>query len=255
MDAFRQQGGQSLESERTQRLIAMGQMAASLAHEIRNPLGSMKLYCSLLDRDLCELPDQQVLAKRVLEGIVTLERVISNCLQFARVIKPKFTAVRDVSAFIKKIVNSLEPLGSREIVTIEVQGDLNQEIWLDTYQMQQVLINLLTNALESVSQKKEEGAGDYRPQVVVRSEVFESGSWQLRIIDNGMGIALGDEARLFDPFYSTKSKGTGLGLSIVHMLVNAHGGSLEIKPREDGASGASVIVSLPQYQRDQAIAV
>lgn len=215
-----------VEEERAKRLMAMGEMAASLAHEIRNPLGSMELFCSLLKKDLKENPELHHLAEQIHKGIKTLDRIIANCLQFTRDVKPQRKSLDDIRAFLKECLESIRPRLTAANVAIEIETVGDGEVNVDRYQIQQAVLNLVLNGLDAIEASGRPG------RIVLRSEV-KNGHWTLSISDNGVGIPTGDEEKIFDPFFTTKQSGTGLGLAVVHSIVNAHGGSVAVESRSN----------------------
>ena len=234
----------STEEERNERLIAMGQMAASLAHEIRNPLGSMELFCSLLIEDLNDRQESQQLAQQVQTGIRTLNRVITNCLQFAREIKPKLRAVVDPACYLQTLLTTLSPQANLLQVRLELEEFGSGQPVVDPYLLEQALTNLVINAAQASAKSSQ--SGDWSV-VTVQSDFRNTATWELRIIDQGSGIDPESLAKIFDPFFSTKTSGTGLGLAIVHAIIKAHGGEISVKSRP--AAETQFTLSLPQAHR------
>ncbi|MCC6220386.1 MAG: HAMP domain-containing histidine kinase [Deltaproteobacteria bacterium] len=223
--------GTHVERDRSKRLMAMGQMAASLAHEIRNPLGSMELYCSLLKRDLAGQPEPFQLADRIYQGIKALDRVISNCLQFARDIQPERQIVKDVGEWISEIVSAVRPQATINGVALGCEILGNHNAWIDSHLIEQVIYNIILNGIDAVVEYKasSNSAADYLPAVSIVSDASSKEFWRIDVVDNGGGIPAELRERIFDPFFTTKTKGTGLGLAVVHSIVAAHGGHIEIE--------------------------
>ena len=228
----------STTDERAQRLMAMGQMAASLAHEIRNPLGSMELFCSLLKKDLAGQPQLLQTAEQIHLGIRTLERIISNCLQFARDVVPQKKSITEVRPLLEEAVAYVR--GRSEELKVETTIETKGEgvVAADPYLLQQVLLNLLLNAIE---------ASGEQGKVVLSSEITP-GSWVLCVADTGPGITDEEKRQMFDPFFTTKQGGTGLGLTIVHSIVTAHGGRIDIEA--EPGRGTRVTVTFPQNRHE-----
>lgn len=238
------------EESRARRLMAMGQMAASLAHEIRNPLGSMELFCSLLKKDLETVPQSLYLAEQIHTGIRRLEHIIANCLQFAKEIVPRKKTVTDVRQFISDAIAAVasKQEGAQCSVTIDIRDQVSPVV--DSHLMQQVLINLLVNAIDAVGERAARKEANFEPAVVVTSNTSDEGSWQLSVSDNGVGISEEDSKRVFDPFFSTKARGTGLGLAIVHSIVLAHHGTVGITSKN--LQGTTVTVTIPTNDEEGA---
>jgi two-component system, sensor histidine kinase FlrB len=233
----------NVEQERARRLMAMGEMAASLAHEIRNPLGSMELFCTLLKRDLGEQLPLLNLAEQIHAGIRTLDRIISNCLQFTRGAAPHLRCFEDVEHFLCETLQDLKAKVEETGVDIAVRCSGSGSVRADRYQLRQALVNLLANSCDAVRTARREERAAVNPGVLLHSEITPE-YWRISVIDRGEGISREDQKRVFDPFFSTKDGGTGLGLAIVHSIVNAHGGSivLDSAPGE----GTSVVIQLPR---------
>ena len=226
------------EDERAKRLMAMGQMAASLAHEIRNPLGSMELYCTLLKKDLrgTAAATTLELAEQIHAGIKVLDRIISNCLQFSRDLVPKKKILHETSELLSELASYARPKAEELGVelTIEEQGGF--PVCIDPFLVGQALLNVLLNGIDAAS------AGTAR-QVTVTSDRTASACWKVTVKDSGPGIAEGDREKIFDPFFTTKRGGTGLGLAIVHSIVSAHQGSVAVLSRP--GEGAAITLEFP----------
>lgn len=239
-------------TDRQKRLMAMGQMAASLAHEIRNPLGSMEIYCSLLRRELTDQPNNFKLVEQILKGIRNLERVVANSLQFARDVRITRREIRDKRAYLKEALGYVSPVAQERGVLIELISNNSKTDVADPSQLQQVIINLLLNAIDAVDlrnrllQKPEEDGNC--ALVKLTEQTLENGDWQIRIIDRGIGIEPEHLDRIFDPFFSTKSNGTGLGMSVAYSIVKAHKGEIAIE--SEANCGTTVTILLPgNYER------
>jgi len=222
--------------QRSERLAALGQMAAGVAHEIRNPLGGIGLYASLLERDLTELPSQQQIARRISAGVQSLEAIVRDILSFAGDAAPRFAEVRlgDV------LDSAMVQVGARVeagAIGLSVDKELDKlDLWCDAAQVERALLNLLFNAFDAVG----EGGRVW----VRRGSVTEgSGLASIVVEDDGAGIDPGCFQQIFNPFFTTKDHGTGLGLAIVHRIAEAHGGSITARNRVP--RGASFVLSLP----------
>ncbi|MFN8388989.1 MAG: ATP-binding protein [Bdellovibrionota bacterium] len=232
--------GTKIEQERAQRLMAMGQMAASLAHEIRNPLGSMELFCTLLKKDLTEQPRLLQAAEQIHHGIRTLDRIISNCLQFTRDVVPRRKPVSDVNGYLNEVRAYVQPKADELHVALSVTSSGNGSISIDSYLMQQVLVNLLFNAVEAAGANAQV-APDARCTALT-SEITDS-VWTVTVSDTGCGMTAEEQRQMFDPFFTTKQGGTGLGLTIVHSIVRAHGGTIDVE--STSGHGTRIILRIP----------
>ena len=195
-----------VDKEREKRLMAMGQMAASLAHEIRNPLGSMELFCSLLKKDLAEQPGLFGLAEQIHSGIRTVNHIITNCLQFAREIVANRKPVTNIREYLEKAIENIKAKATESGVEVEIVTIGEGSISIDHYQMKQVIINLVSNAIDAVAERFHQ-LPDLVEQkrVIIESDLGDDAFWILSINDNGIGISEESKKSIFEPFFSTKT--------------------------------------------------
>jgi signal transduction histidine kinase len=218
---------------RADRLAALGQLSAGLAHEIKNPLASMKGSLEILSSDFPPGHEKREFLDILENELGRLNRVVSEFLQFARPPRPDRRPCK-----VKEILDSIEVLCSKEAnrqgVTIEVfhHGDV-PELELDTAQIQQALLNIVLNGIQSMP---------FGGRLVIR--VDESpGDLNIWIRDEGEGIPLENRSRIFDPFFTTKERGTGLGMAIAHNLIQGHGGDIRLV--DEDRPGTTFLVVLP----------
>lgn len=220
--------------ERTRRLAAMGEMAARIAHEIRNPLGSMSIFATLLERELAD-DDRKKLAEHISKGIKSLDNLLSNMLLFANSPEARLKTID-----IREIIDdSILLAKGREKKGVEIRASYNGGTMLsaDPNLLSQLFLNLIINALDAV---EENGLVEVSTSVVERdgSELLE-----IKVSDNGKGIAKDELDRIFDPFFTTKERGTGLGLAIVTSVVDAHAGW--IKADSIPGEGTAFTIGIP----------
>jgi len=221
--------------ERRERLAALGEMAAGVAHEIRNPLGGIELYVSLLERDLAEQPRPLEIVRRIGAGVRNLDHIVSDILAFARGSEPQLRPVR-LGEVVQEALTQAAPLIRAHDIELVTEAGLEEaELVCDARQLERVLVNLLFNAIEAVGEggRVTLGLGD-KPR---------AGWVSMHVTDNGPGMGPELLPRVFDPFVTTKHTGTGLGLAIVHRIVEAHGGQITARNRPEG--GAVFEVTLP----------
>ncbi len=221
--------------ERNRRLAAMGEMAAKIAHEIRNPLGSMAIFASLLERELAGEEDKRKLAQHITKGVKTLDTLLSNMLLFAA--SPGAHKARvDICEVVEESISST--LGHEKPgVKIKTEFIGRTEIIADRLQLRQLFLNLFLNSLDAL----DEGG-----TLHIRTKVADGrghGYLEVQVSDNGRGIPEESLDRVFDPFFSTKERGTGLGLAIVAAVVHAHDGFIDVS--SEAGKGTVFIVSLP----------
>jgi signal transduction histidine kinase len=223
------------QASREERLQAMGLMAAELAHEIRNPLGSLSLFAGMLVEDLQSQPAQVELAQHIQTSVQRLNTLVSNTLTFSRDITPK-PEVFALAAFWESArqASSLpEALVWQNRVPAEAAWCADPDL------LRQVAVNLLQNALRSM-----DGTPEPRLVLSAAAETLDGRlHWRVTLEDNGCGIAAEALSRIFDPFYTTFGGGTGLGLAVSHRILMAHRGLMNIESRLD--QGTQVHLLLP----------
>ena len=223
--------------ERKSRLAALGEMAAGMAHEIRNPLGALQLYASLLGRDLANQPEQKQWVEKISVGVRSLDRIVSDILSFTHDQQCCKASVA-LLPLVNEVVDYVRPQAQAGGVTIELAG-IGEElvVEIDADMMRRVFLNLLLNAVEAV--------GENGKVTVVAEPYLGEPEYQFRICisDTGAGMARSVMNKIFNPFFTTKDSGTGLGLAIVHRLVECHGGVITAANGSDG--GAVFTILLP----------
>lgn len=217
---------------RSQRLAAMGEMAARLAHQLRTPLAAALLYASQLATAAGLDARNRDLASKATERLRELERLIADMLQFAAGGGGRPTQMT-VGELLEGVVQALEfrlRLGG----TLTIRSRSPQQVVPGRRDaLIGAVVNLVVNALD---------VAGHGAQVVVEATEPAPGLVQIRVADNGPGVAPEIRARIFDPFFTRRSGGTGLGLAIVASVANAHGGRVWL---EDGGPGAVFVLELP----------
>ena len=220
---------------RHSRLAAMGEMAATLAHEVRNPLGAMELFVGMLEEEVADRPAARRLTAQVADGIADLNHLVTNILDYTRLPEPKRTAV-DLDALIDDALLASAP-ALESGIRIERGRSPGAVCAVDRGLLMQTLLNLFRNAGEAMA-----GQG------ILRIAIEPTERWvRVIVADSGPGIPAGREETIFAPFFTTKERGTGLGLAVARAAVAAHGGTLAIRPRPTPAArGAVFVLTLPQ---------
>lgn len=223
------------EVERSTRLASIGRLAAGVAHEIRNPLSSIKGFATYFGERYRDVPEDKDTAIIMVNEVERLNRVISQLLEFARPvdINREMTDIRTIVNHSTKIIE--RNASEKDIrLKLEIPGDI-PPVAIDSDRIKQVLLNLFLNSIEAM-----EKGGD-----ITVSVDYDPGSEMIKLVvsDTGKGIDSGDLVNIFDPYFTTKQSGTGLGLAIVHRIIESHDG--EIKVESAQGKGTSVIITLP----------
>ncbi len=222
---------------RSERLAAVGKMAAMITHEVRNPLSSIALNTELLEEELASSPGEaREICRAITREVDRLTAITEEYLSFARLPKPRLTSsslpalVDDLARFVR------EDLASRQVELVVEHGDDLPAVMCDEGQIRQALLNLVRNAAEAMSGR---GGG----HVWVRTQATDT-VVTVAVADDGPGIAPELRDRLFDPFVSTKDGGTGLGLALSHQIIKDHGGTILVTSTP--GEGATFTLELPR---------
>jgi PAS domain S-box-containing protein len=239
---------QNLELARVGRVVLMGELAASLAHEINNPIGAMVANASAGQRVIAAGKIETKELTELLADIVADGRRAGEIIQGIRNMVRKGKARRDLVQ-IERIIHELlrvvhaDAIGREIKVTAKVDSDLGQ-VWGDPVQLLQVLLNLAINSFEAMSVIPPGGR-----RLVIRAGRSENGDILVSVRDSGPGFPGGIAEQLFEPFFSTKAEGTGMGLGIARSIIEAHDGTLSGENCDGG--GACFTVRLPQGKEDK----
>lgn len=219
------------EIQRAEKLATLGETAAAIAHEVRNPLGAIKLFLSLLRRDVESVPSAVSLVDQIDTSIGSIDHVVENILQFSRDKNLSFGPI-NAHAVILEVIEILRPRGGQSGI-IECHLDGNPFIVANEVALRQITHNLVLNGLQATR---------FSGFITVAFTDGENDTVNLVVSDNGPGIPEAICSTIFDPFVTTKNEGTGLGLAIVHQLVTQHGGTVRVQ----NDAGAQFTVVLPR---------
>ena len=226
----------------TEKLASIGKLAATVAHEINNPITGILTYTKLLRRKLKEgIPNSDEL-QRFQGYLATMERetercgtIVRNMLDFARQREPSYKPDIDVNTIVNE---SLDLVGNKialEEIKLEKRFGQLPTITADPSLLKQAILNVVLNACEAM---------DHGGMLTITTEFREKDQMiRMIIADNGRGIDPQDLPKIFDPFFTTKDKGTGLGLSVVYGIISSHHGTTEVKSKL--GEGTQVIIKLP----------
>ncbi len=222
-------------------LAALGEMAASVAHELRNPLGGIGGFAALLQNRLENGTKERHYVNKIIEGVDGLNKIATNLLAYTRKVEPTFRQA-DLRAVLEEVLSFLQVEMDTMEVPCELRGELGEEALLtrmDPELLRQTFLNLCKNAVQAM-QSLEEG-----PRVLALDLAASAGRITIDVRDTGPGIPEHHRRKLFNPFFTTRAKGTGLGLAIVRKNVELHAGSVELL---DSGKGAHFRITLPRVR-------
>lgn len=225
--------------ERSRRLAALGEMAAGIAHEVRNPLGGIRLYARLLEQDLAERPEQVEIVRKLSGAARGIDQIVTDMLSLARDVKLRPCALPAVE-IIQQAIAACQHDGvpARDRVKLVVDDDSRgRRLMADQGLAVQALTNVIRNAFEAMAERP----GDAR--LLVRA-VCGPDHVAIGVRDSGPGVSDEVIARMFNPFFTTRATGTGLGLAIVHRIMDAHAGRITVR-NNTPEPGATVELVFP----------
>lgn len=233
--------------QRRNRLAAMGEMVGRIAHEIRNPLGSIELFASMLRRDLNEAPGLRGYAEHISSSVHMMNRLLTNLLLYT---KPDCSHAKwhETEALMLDALTlaAHAVAGARVDIRLEVNPDAAR-IWCDAGQLKQVLLNLILNSIHAMP----DGGTLTLSARVTASLVSGGAGLCLSVSDTGIGIPAEQRSRIFDPFFTTRDEGTGLGLAIVHAIVEGHRGRIDVDSVE--GRGTTFTIALPNHHEPSSV--
>gem|GEM_PF-2630874 len=233
------------EVRRAERLVAMGTMVSGFAHEVRNPVASLRLLSEQLIVELPAGDPRTEYTTRILKQVERIERLVSASLRFGRPATPKMAKVSG-NRLLDSIIEAVQPLlaSHRAVLSIAVDAAL-PDVRVDEGQLVQVVLNLLSNALDAA--RSRDGV-TLRARASVATldlhDAQERPVLRIDVIDDGIGIPDAMMSQVFDPFFTTKPSGTGLGLSIAQQLMHEHAGRLQLQSAIHTGTMASVLLPI-----------
>ena len=232
-------------SLQTEKMAALGRMAAAIAHEINNPLAGILLFSTNLAKKVPEEGPLKEGLDIIIHETIRCKSIIQELLEFSREREPQ-KALKNINDVINKALSILE--NEFRLHHISTDKALSAELpdtLLDINQMEQVFVNLLLNAVEAIQEKG---------VITIKSYLDRSQSYAIiEIIDTGCGIAPDDLNKIFEPFFSTKPKGTGLGLAVSYGIVRNHQG--DIKVSSQPGSGTCFTIEIPVTREASSVKV
>jgi two-component system sensor histidine kinase PilS (NtrC family) len=224
-----------------EKMAALGEMAAGIAHEFRNPLAAISGSAQILREELRNNPAHHGLMKIIVRECSRLETSIADFLQFSKPAVPEkeWLALQELLDDAVGLLRQSPDWPEQVIILPDIPEKL--AFWGDAQQLKRVLINLIQNSCQAIRDTN----GEIR--IMAREEKNEAGEEKtiINIEDSGPGIAPAIAAKIFDPFFTTRDNGTGLGLAIVHQIIDSHGGDIKVEGTQQTGGGANFTITLP----------
>lgn len=228
------------EAARTRRLASLGVMASEVAHQVKNPLGGIELYASLLKEKATG--EHRQLAEEILGGVQRLSTTLSELLAFAA--EPNIAAdILPLPALMKDLLEVCVPLFDDPLwsIVFKIDADL-PPIWSDRGLLVQALLNLIINGKEAMPNGgRVVVKASFSPFTTLNGQIHRA--VEIQISDDGVGIPSENRERIFDPFFTTKPRGTGLGLAFTHKIISAHRGSIELSSAPNQGSRFTIYLA------------
>lgn len=244
--------------QRSRSLAALGEMAAGIAHEVRNPLGSIQLYVQVLAEELDDRPEQQQICNKIDRAVVGLDGIVRDVLLFARDVKTS-PAPTTTGELFERSISQCEALLAGASINLWRKCETECDLYADASLMTQALSNIIRNAVEAIQIAAEADLGNHPRTLRLGTEHKHvrcpNGESAPRVVlwveDTGPGIPEAVVERMFNPFFTTRKTGTGLGLAIVHRIVDAHGGHINVRNLEPRGARIELCLHEAQGSRDQ----
>jgi two-component system NtrC family sensor kinase len=220
----------------SRKLASIGTLASGVAHELNNPLNNIYLAAQILAKETEQGNYPEIIqdtVKDIFSQTLRVKRIVSDLLEFAREKPPELKKLT-ISSVIHDVLNQIKGLGETSGITFDLNVPENIEINADRHLLEQVFINLFTNAIDAM---------DSRGTLTVDFNLSKD-TIQIAVSDTGKGIADKDLQRIFDPFFTTKERGTGLGLAIVYRIIEKHHGKIKVESRMN--KGTTFTITLPR---------
>ncbi|MBI4681412.1 MAG: HAMP domain-containing protein [Nitrospirae bacterium] len=218
----------------SRKLASIGTLASGVAHELNNPLNNIYLASQTLSREIGQETCPEIIresVKDISSQTLRVKRIVSDLLEFAREKGPELRKINVVNV-INDVLNQMKISGEMLNVKYNLKAPVNIELFADRHLIEQVFINLFSNAVDAM-----EGSG----LLDIGINTVDT-AVQIKISDTGKGIMRDDITRIFDPFFTTKEKGTGLGLAIVYSIIKKHNGKIKVYSEPNKGTAFTIIL-------------
>jgi len=226
--------------KRQEKLAAIGNLAAGIAHEIRNPLSSIKGYATYFQQKSQSGGKDEEAARIMAQEVERLNRVVSELLEFSKPTELQRKKT-DLNYLIRRSLNYINNDKSQKNIQVDFHPDPDTPyMCIDRDRFNQVLLNLYINAVQAM---------EYGGRLSIRLEQKGSNFVCIHVTDTGKGIPPEEQEKIFNPYFSTKKSGTGLGLAVVYKLIEAHGGFIQVNSQVD--NGTTFSICIPGGLKDE----
>lgn len=223
---------------RADRLSALGQLSAGMAHEIRNPLGAIKGTAEILQEDFSPQDKKYEFLQIMLKEISRLDRILGEFLMFAKPASPEKGIIK-INELLASVLSLVAQQASKNNVRIDAELSEEVAVRADEGLLRQAFLNLVLNAIQAMP-----SGGELKVRAAMEDGKSGKRECSISIADTGGGMSEENLKRLFNPFFTTKKEGTGLGLVITHRIVEAHGGTIGVQSRENEGTTFTVKLSM-----------
>lgn len=248
------------QAERKNRFTVMGEMAATMAHEIRNPLGSIELFSSLLRKEIPVDSSLNALIDHVATATKSMNHIITNLLEYTNPRQIRSMDKIELGSFLKEVLLFSQHHLEHNLIQVKLEFSENAKFIVgDRELLKQVFQNLVINAIQAMLEPgtlslKTREVITNNPKILERFRSFLNNSDNLHLIEvriQDTGIGMSDEVRkkIFDPFFTTKERGTGLGLAIVHNIIEAHGALIDVESEPDKGTTFTLLFPIPTTRK------
>ncbi len=229
--------------KRNEKISAMAELAANFAHEIRNPLGSMELFCSMLLKDLKSERDLDRVGF-IIRSVRRMNRKITDLLSFTESVRTPDIETLNVHDIIGEVNGFVRQIARSEDISVRVRLECREPVIEGNREMlKHVFLNLFLNAIQAIEDRGRIEIETRNGELLLKEEGTRA-AVEIRFSDNGIGIPPEAREKIFDPLFSTKETGSGLGLAFVHRIIQMHKGLIHVESGEPGKTVFSVLLPL-----------